>query len=252
MARANPEPILILNPRKRRRMPAGLARYWAHRRRNPHRRHYHRARRVNHRRHHHRAHRRNPRRHHYRHHRRRNPSGLGGAGRDIFGDYLVPGTIGALGAIGFDVLWGYVEPQLPASFQNGWVATIAELVTLWFAVKAADSMAPKYRQTIHRAGLGAATVIAYNALEGVAAQYLPAGTPGLSGYIPSSRFALGRMVGPGMMGNRMAGYMPRQFSGLGDLGYLSPAAVVQAGPPQQFGEVADMSMVDDPDMWGHE
>jgi hypothetical protein len=252
MARANPEPILILNPRRhRRRMPAGLRRYWAARRHKNPRRHHHRARRRNYRRHHHRAHRRtNPRRrHHYA--RRRNP-GIGSTGRDIFGDYLVPGTIGALGAIGFDVLWGYVEPQLPASFQNGWVATIAELVTLWFAVKAADSMAPKYRQTIHRAGLGAATVIAYNALEGVAAQYLPAGTPGLSGYIPSSRFSLGRVTGPGMMGNRMHGYMPRQFAGLGDLGYLSPAAVVQAGPPQQFGEVADMAMVDDPDMWGHE
>jgi hypothetical protein len=250
MARANPEPILILNPRRRRnrrRMPAGLRRYWASRRRaaNP-RRHRRRHRNVHHRRHY--ARRRNPRRHY---HRRRNPS-ITGTGRDIFGDYVVPGTLGALGAIGFDVLWGYVEPQLPASFQNGWVATIAELVTLWFAVKAADSMAPRYRRTIHSAGLGAATVIAYNALEGVAAQYLPAGTPGLSGYIPSARFSLGRVVGPGMMGNRMQGYMPRQFSGLGDLRYLSPAAVVQSNPPQQFGEVMDMAMVDDPDMWGHE
>jgi hypothetical protein len=248
------EHMLILNPyggRRRKnprkhRMPAGLARYWAKHRhhRNPRRR-----------RHHHRAHaRRNPRRRHYQHHyrhRRRNPSGLTPGSRDIFGEYLVPGTIGAAGAIGFDVLWGYVEPQLPPSFQNGWVATLAELVTLWFAIKAADSMAPRYRHTIHRAGLGAATVIAYNALEGLAQQYLPAGTPGLSGYIPAQRYSLGRVVGPGMGGLR--GYMPRTFSGngLAGLEYLSPAAVVQANTPQQFGEVADMAMVDDPDMWGH-
>jgi hypothetical protein len=235
------QPILVLNPRRRRhkrRMPAGLRRYWASRRRsqNPRRR----------RRHHVRARARNPRRRYYRGrrahrgYRRRNPSG--GSDRDIFSSYLIPGVMGAVGAIGFDVLWGYVEPQLPASFQNGWVATVAELVTLWFAIKAADSMAPRYRQTIHRAGLGAATVIAYNALEGVAAQYLPAGTPGLSGYMPATRFNLsglsgpmGRVVGPG----RMAGYMPRTISGLRGLDdlttYLSPAAVVQNGPPQQFG-----------------
>jgi hypothetical protein len=230
------EPVLILNPRRRRRrMPAGLRRYWASRRRakNPrrrrraHRRHEYRARR-----------RRNPRRYYRRvHHRarRRNPIGAIGGG-DIFSSYLMPGVVGAAGAIAFDVLWGYVEPQLPASFQNGWVATAAELITLWFAIKAADAMSPRSRQLIHRAGLGAATVIAYNALEGLAAQYLPAGTPGLSGYMPSNTrmagFSLGRMVRPGM-----AGYMPRQFAGLGDFTttpFYSPGSVV--GPAtQQFG-----------------
>jgi hypothetical protein len=239
------EQILLLNPRhkRRRRMPAGLARYWASRRRghNPrrhHRRHHYRHRASNPRRHY----RRHVRRHHYRRHR--NPrDGIGG---DIFGSYVVPGVIGAAGAIGFDILWGYVEPQLPASFQTGWVATLAELVTLWFAIKAADSMSPRNRQTIHRAGLGAATVIAYNALEGLAAQYLPAGTPGLSGYMPAARYQLGGM-GRVVGGRRMAGYMPRTFSGglagLQDM-YYSPAAVVQANPPEQFGnyDLADDGM----------
>jgi len=230
------EPILVLNPRRRRarkrRMPAGLRRYWASRRahRNPRRRRRHHA---------YRAHHRNPRRrHHYRRHHyrraRRNPIGAMGGG-DIFGAYIMPGAVGAIGAIAFDVLWGYVEPQLPTSFQNGWVATVAELVTLWFAIKAADAMSPRSRQMIHRAGLGAATVIAYNALEGLAAQYLPAGTPGLSGYM-ANRFSLGgplgRVVGPG----RMAGYMGRQFAGLSDLTqtpWISPGSIV--GPPvQQF------------------
>lgn len=236
------QPILILNPRKR-RMPAGLRRYWASRRSRRHRAHNPRRHRAHRRSYRRRARAYNPRRRHraYRrhHYRRRNPGHA--LERDIFGAYLVPGVIGAIGAIGFDVVWGYVEPQLPASFQNGWIASVAELVALWFTIKAADSMAPRHRQTIHRAGLGAATVIAYNALEGLAAQYLPAGTPGLSGYMPASRFSLGRMVGPGMMG--LKGYMPRTVSGLRGLDdvYYSPAAVIpnSGAAPQQFGQVSE-------------
>jgi hypothetical protein len=166
---------------------------------------------------------------------------MGRASGDLFQQYLVPGVLGAIGAVGFDVLWGYVEPQLPTSFQGGWVATLAELVTLWFGIKAADSMFPRYRQTIHRAGLGAATVIAYNVVEGLAAQYLPAGTPGLGGYMPSARYSmggpLGRVVGPGAQ--RVHGYMPRTVSGLRGLSDLySPAATIQGSAPQQFAGIA--------------
>lgn len=247
-------PVLILNPRKR-RMPAALRKYWAShgrrsRRRNP--RSYRRRRHRAHREHRVRR-RRNPsyrRRYRARSHRRparryRNP--MGGRSGDLLSSYLVPGVLGAVGAVGFDVLWGYVEPQLPASFQGGWVATLAELITLWFGIKALDSMLPRYRQTIHRAGLGAATVIAYNVVEGLAAQYLPAGTPGLGGYMPQARYSmgqLGRVVGP----NRMAGYMPRTVGGLRGLQDLySPAATIQPNAPQQFAGVgcADDSFGDD-------
>lgn len=176
---------------------------------------------------------------------RRNPrEGGGRQENDLFGGYVIPGVIGAVGAIAFDVFWGYVEPQLPSEMQTGWVATVAELAALWVAVKALDSAEPRWQRRTHAAALGAATVIAYNALEGVAAQVLPAGTPGLSGYMPGNRYQLGGL-GRNVGRRGMHGYMPRTFAGnLGDLQY-SPAATLQAGGGGAQFAGLDASSLDD-------
>jgi hypothetical protein len=225
--------VLLLNPRRRRRMPPGLRRYWAAKRRgrasNPRRRR-HRARASNPRR---RSRRRaffmsNPRRRSRRSHARRyyrNPRSRGGGsftpGQGSVGaHYIIPALIGGIGAVAFDVAWGYGQQYVPASLQSGWVGTIVEAAAIWLVLAGVRKYAPRHFRTASAAGAGAATVLAYNALKGIAQQVLPSGTPGLSGYMPSNRYPLGRI----------GAYQVRP---LGD--YYSPAAVVQSPVPRQFG-----------------
>lgn len=235
-------PILLLNPRtkSRRRMPSALRKYWASRRRtrasNPRRRR--RARASNPRRR--RAartvifanpRRSRPRRHHARRYsnpRRRTQRGFSSTpGRgSIVSGYIVPAAVGALGAIAFDVAWGYGMTYLPASLQSGWVGTVVELAAIWLVVAGVRRYAPRSYRTASAAASGAATVVAYNALKGVAQQVLPSGTPGLSGYMPAARYPLGGLRGLGA-------YQRSSLRGLNDL--YSPAAVVQSPVPQQFG-----------------
>jgi hypothetical protein len=252
------EQILLLNPRRkhkrrknprRGRMPAGLARYWAGRRghhyraSNPskrRRRRRHHARAPNRRRGHHyqaRHHRRTNRRrtHHKRRHNRRSFGGLGrirGLGRGVIGQYVIPGAIGGGGALLLDVIWGYAAPKLPAQVQTGWFGLAAKLGVVIGAAMLANRFVPRLRSQTHRAAVGAATVLAYGAIKGVAQGILPAGTPGLSGYIDYQSYSL-----PVSRGG-MHGYMPpRTLGGLGDDLY-SPAAVIQppgTPVPRQFG-----------------
>jgi hypothetical protein len=164
----------------------------------------------------------NPRR---RFRRYRNPR-EGGSFGPIMPKYLMPALIGGVGAVGFDILWGYVEPKLPASLQGGWAATAAEVAVILAAMWGLDKALPRQRTKIGVAGLGALTIVAYNVVKGLAPQILPAGTPGLQGYMPAMRFPMGGLgrVRPAI---HFRGYMPRTFSGLNDL--YDPASLIGAG-----------------------
>ena len=227
--------LLLLNPRRRRRMPPGLRRYWAAKRRgrasNPRRRttRRYRARASNPRRRRMRMRMSNPRRSR-RSARRfyRNPRSRGGGSftpgqGSVFSHYVMPAAIGGIGAIAFDIAWAYAMPKLPAALQSGWVGTVVEAAAIWLVVAGIRKHAPRQYRMASAAAAGAVTVLAYNALKGVAQQVLPAGTPGLSGYMPSNRYPLGSM-------GRIGAYQVRP---LGD--YYSPAAVVQSPVPRQFG-----------------
>lgn len=172
------EQILLLNPRRksrRGRMPAGLARYWASKRRrrlsNP-RRHRLRARRRNPRRHHVRSyterrgrrriyvrgHASNPRR--YRR-RQRNPRGEIGT---MLQDYIVPAGIGAASAVVLNIGWGYLAPNLPASVQTGMGALAAQAGVVVVAGAVLSRAMPSSSRNITAGVVGALTVVAYSAL----------------------------------------------------------------------------------------
>lgn len=164
----------------------------------------------------------NPRR---RYRRFRNPRSGGGSFGPVIPRYILPAVLGGVGAVGFDVLWGYVEPKLPSSLQGGWAATAAEVGVILGSAYVLDKAMPRHRQGIGVAALGALTIVSYNILKGLAPQILPAGTPGLSGYMPAQRFPLNGLAGGKLRpAVRFAGYMPRTFSGLGDL--YDPASLI--------------------------
>lgn len=247
--------ILLLNPRRKRRgkrrMPAGLARYWAsHRRRatNPRRRRRHARRhvaRVHHKRRRvrmmpvltNRRRRRAHRRHHVRRYRASNPRRrrFGGGGSSVRGmvkGYVIPGVIGGVGTLALDVVYGYVSPYLPAQLQAGWFGVGAKLAVILATGYALNKFAPRLRPKTQVAVLGATTVLAYGAIKQAVAGMLPAGTtiPGLSGYgggmgayLPDFQRMPVRSLGA---------YMPRVGGGLAD--YYSPAAVIGAGPANAF------------------
>ena len=169
-------------------------------------------------RHHHRRHRVNARRHHRRfrnarHHRRRlrNPrSGGGFSTRGLVHNTVVPAAIGATGALVLDVAYSYVSPNLPATFQTGWMAYLA---------KAAAALGLGYvgmrflgRERGKVAMLGAFTVLTYSALRTATAGM---GIPGLSGYSDYTPYPMGAYIKG-----------PTGTPGIQGLGYVSPAAVI--------------------------
>lgn len=242
------ESLFLINPRRRKRrkgrMPAGLARYWASRRggrkrrkaravmTNPRRRRR-RARASTRRR----AVRRNPVYRHKRHHRRRarnpiysrrrsrrrgrNPFSVGGAK-----EVLVPAAIGAGGAIALAVAWGYLAPKLPASLQTGYLEIGVKLA----GAIGLGLLANRFlgRQKGMYVGIGGSVVVLAQAITPMLASAAPT-VPGLSGF--------GRMSGGDYAPyplNGMGAYMKNPS--LGRLGFYSPAAIVQ-GPagPQRMG-----------------
>lgn len=255
------EQILLLNPRhkkrrstrkrarRRGRMPAGLARYWASRRGTNPRRHK-RRRTANRRRRsraanprrvlrtgrHYRARARRPnrhRRHHHRARRRSNPRfHMPRMSRGIVGAYLIPAAVGGAGGLILDLAWGFLAPKLPASVQTGYAGLAAKLAVVLGVAFGLNKFMPRLRTQTQRAAIGAGTVLAYGAIKGIAQSVLPATTPGLAGYIDYQSYAL-----PGA--GRLQGYMsamPRTLGSLEDL--YSPAAVIQpvgTAVPRQFG-----------------
>jgi hypothetical protein len=241
------ESLFLINPRRKRRrkgkMPAGLARYWASRRGgtrkrrrkavsyrniklNPRRRKRRHTVMANPRRRRRRAvmvrrrsRRRNPIRAHRRRHRRHNPFSMGGVTR-----MLKPAAIGAAGAIGASIAYGYLAPSLPASLTSiPYFSTIAQAA----AAIGVGLLVGKFmsRQDGQYATMGGLTVVLVGAITPLITQAVPT-LPGLSGlrglgrtgdYVPYAR--------PGGMG----AYMRRP--NLGRLGFYSPAAVLQPKRP---------------------
>lgn len=143
--------------------------------------------------------------------------------------YVIPGVVGAGGALALDIIWGYVSPRLPTQLQSGWAALAVKLGVVVGAAYGIRRLRPGLAPKVNVAAVGAATVALYGALKGVAQSVLPSSIPGLSGYMDYQSYAL--------PGTRMGGYMPRT---LGDYGgeLFSPAAVIQpagVAVPRQFG-----------------
>lgn len=234
------ESIFLVNPRRKKRrkgrMPAGLARYWASRRsggKTRKRRRKARAvmanprRRRRHARVHRRARRRNPifsapKRHRRRaravfrrsRRRHRNPfsvSGLKGQ--------LMPAAIGAGGAIALQIAYGYATPYLPAQLQTGYLPALVKLA----GAIGLGMVAGKFlgREKGKEVTLGGLTVVLVGVITPLIAQAVPSlGLSGFGGgdYIPYSRPGVGA-------------YM-RNPKAMGRLGFMSPAGVI---PPRGMG-----------------
>lgn len=221
------ESLILINPRRRkrrrnpsrsRRMPAGLRRYWAskrgtrlanprrrRRRRNPIVHGYRRRRPL--------ARRRNPRRT-YRARRRsfrrlRNPRG-------DFMHTLAAGAIGAGGALLLNVVYGYVNPYLPASLQTGLVQTgvlavgalgLGYLLSKFVSKDIGDDVA-----------FGGLSVVLYNAASTVAQSSGLSIANNLSGYADYTPRRLGAYMAPGSRPGT---------AGFRGLGYVSPAPVLR-------------------------
>jgi hypothetical protein len=249
------ESLFLINPRKRKRrkgrMPPALAAYWAkkrgggkkrrkvrvktrmtnprRRRRNPKRRRararrrnpvYHRRRRkvyASRRR------RKNPIRAHRRvRHRRRNPFGQG-----EIKSVIVPGLIGAGGAIALAVAYGFATPYLPTSMTSGFFPTIIQAA----GALGIGFLAGKFlgRSAGNAAAVGALTVIAVNQITPLISSATSGAVPGMSGfgglklggvgdYVPY-RKAIGAYM-PGKV-------MPTGRRGAG-MGFISPAPKIGA------------------------
>jgi len=221
------ESLILINPRRRRarrrnpkrsrRMPAGLRRYWAskrgtrlanprarrRRRRNPVVHGYRRRRPI-------RARRSNPRRRSFRrsYRRLRNPRG-------DFMHTLTAGVIGAGGAFLLNAVYGYVNPYLPASLQTGLVQTavlgvgalgLGYLVGKFVSKDIGDDVA-----------FGGLSVVIYNAAATMASGAGLSITNNLSGY---ADYTPRRPMGAYLRGSPGT-------AGFKGLGYVSPAPVLR-------------------------
>jgi hypothetical protein len=144
---------------------------------------------------------------------------------------VVPGVAGGVGALALDLAWGQVSTRftfIPTAMQTGWGALLAKLGLVWGLSAVAVRFLPaRMKMAAHNAGVGAATVLFYTSIKGMAQSVLPAGTPGLSGYMDYQSFAL--------PSRGLSGYMRPQLGSLNDM--YSPAAVIQppgVPVPQQF------------------
>ncbi len=226
------ESVLLLNPRRRRRgMPAGLKRYWASRRRrrleNPRR--HRRARASSSRRSRRRLyvmsnprrHRRvHARRHHSRHRYRHlsNPRQI--STRNLMGEYVMPAAIGAVGAVGLKIGWGYLAPHLPSAVQSGYGAIGAQAAVVLAAGFGLGKALPKHRRGIALGVVGALTVLAYN----VAVQLLSQYAPNLAGISDYTAYPLGAYMAP------TAGPLPAPAAvpaPVRRLGWVSPAPALR-------------------------
>jgi hypothetical protein len=245
----------IRNSRRRKgRMPAALKRYWAakrarmvnprrrRRRRHVNRRHHHRGlfmarRRRRHanshrRRHHHRARRRFAnRRHHYRMRRRhRNPrSGSAGLNvNSIVREGLVPGAIGAAGALATQYLLGYLTPSLPSSLTSGAGAIGVQAAAAVGVGLAARKFLGRSRGDMVM--VGGLVVTAYSLFQSLLSGS-SIGMSGLRDFTPYPMRGLGAYM-PGVPAT--SGFGQRTRLGLGRLGYVSPAPVIgpTMSPPQ--------------------
>lgn len=231
------ESVFLINPRKRKRkgrMPAGLARYWASRRgggkrkrrraravmTNPHRR-----RRRNPRRAHHRTHRRRNPMSRKRRHRHRNPifaSRRRKRRRNPFStseikDMLMPAVIGAGGAVVVSAVYNAVSSSLPTQLSTGYMPALVQAAAAIGIGLLAEKFAGK--STGAAVAVGGLTVVLYNTI----APMISSGT-GLQGLGNLGR--VGDLVpyrrGVGAYQATPSGRAAQQ-RGMGRLGFVSPA-----------------------------
>lgn len=174
----------------------------------------------------------NPRRRHHRTHRRAhrrfrhlsNPRSiaLGSIGRD----YILPSTIGAAGAVGLKIGWGYLAPHLPAAVQSGWGALGAQSGVVLLAGFGLGKALPRHRRSIALGVVGALTVIAYTAAVQLLQQY----APNLQGLRDYTDYRIGAYMGaPGLPAPAaaMTSSGASANARLRGLGLISPAAGLQ-------------------------
>lgn len=224
------EQLLLLNPRRRRRRRAlrsrtrrarkSVARFFGRTRRrrleNPRRHRRRSARRVyarsvmsNPRR------RRRVSRRRYRH--LSNPRSINV--RNLTRDYLVPAGIGAAGAVGLKIGWGYLSPHLPTSLQSGWGALGAQTAAVLAVGFGAGKALPRHRRSIAIGVVGALTVITYTALVQLLTQY----APNLQGLRDYTDYRIGAY-----MGSSAPAALPAPAAAGGRrMGMISPAPAIR-------------------------
>jgi hypothetical protein len=214
--------LLLINPRRKRRHSKRRARA-----RNPKRRHV--ARSVTRRTYRRRARAVNPRRR--RHHvarfrnpvRRRRVSRRGGRGFSVKGltSSIMPAAVGAVGAVGLDVAYGYLGGFLPASVSgNVYLSAAVKLAGAYgLGVLAGKVMGQEKGRAVT---LGAMTVVSYGIIKSLVAQFAP-NVPGLHGY-PD-----------GFQG--MGAYMP-------NLSGYNPAPLLKGPAPSALGAYMNMGGLD--------
>jgi len=239
------ESLFVVNPapskKRKGRMPAGLRRYWASRRRqkNPVRRKRRRARAANPRRSHRRSHavvmhrrkrrdnphrrygrrkrRANPVYFHHRRKRRHNPFSVGG-----LKGVLMPAAYGAGGAIAMSIAYGYLSPSLPTTLTTGYAPILVKAA----AAIGLGMLIGKFmsRQDGQYATIGGLTVVLVGAITPLITSAAPT-LPGLSGlqgygdYVPYRPH----------MGAYSPSLQRQQTTRLGRLGFISPAPRVGMG-----------------------
>ncbi len=226
--------LLLINPRRKRRRHARKAR--SHRRR----RHVARVSRRRRRRFHatgmvstnprrRRRHRRhammNPRRRRRRIHR--NPFSTGS-----IASLAMPVGLGALGAVGLDVIYGYLSNMLPAAitgspYINAAAKAVGAVGLGWAGGKALG------RDKGKLIAVGALTVITYQLAESLLKQMAPtiplAGLDGFGAYMPVS--GLGAYMPP-------AGALPPPVRGVSGFGAYNPAPYLSGGEPYNSAELS--------------
>jgi hypothetical protein len=198
--------LLLVNPRKRRKAKSSHRRARRARASNPRRRRRHVARVANPRRRHRRhvARMGNPRR---RRRYARNPSF-----RSIssgIAPTLKAGAIGAAGALGLDLLWGYGAKYLPTSLATGMAASAAKLLGSVLIGVIGNKLLRGKGQAM---AVGAATVAIHEIAKAQLASAMPS-LP-LGAYLPMGAY-LG--IGTNAMGVRNTLATPYMQTGLGAL-----------------------------------
>ena len=89
-------------------------------------------------------------------------------------DIIVPSLVGAGGAVGMDIAWGYLAamPAVPAVLKTGWGRTAAKAISS-IAIAAVMGQVKMLKDFAQPFAIGAVTVLAYETLRGFMAQQAP-------------------------------------------------------------------------------
>jgi hypothetical protein len=167
-----------------------------------------------------------------RHRRRRNPIGLGGAGsaKGLM-HLLVEAAIGGVGALGVDVLWGQINPKLPASLQSSPTG-----VGIGDAVKLAATVA--LGKALSKPTKGLSTKIALGSLivqmRDIASTIVPASMPlaGLGYFTPGRVINASARIGPNQAITRGSSPLLNRYMRPGVTPLLNSASAGQTSPFQ--------------------